>query len=358
MAAAAGWAVASAWNGWYGWRRSSDSVRRLDDALGLQQRLVTVQEFGDADPPPSLLPTLLADAEQRVSAGQLQLPPLMRRPTAAVGVLLLALLLWPRHNPFLQMASRSRNTETAPRVSLPEEPGASPQQPSGAPSQDGTPSQPGSPLSSDQASPHAGDQRDARTGQAQPDQRQHAQGQPQQGQGQGQQSASSQQSQGSQAGQAQPGPQGQSKSSAQVQQAGGAQQDAMKADIQELLQELSGELQQMETQLARADNPNPAPGTAPGGELLGGAEPLPEAGKHQVPIQLKTDDAPSTSPRTGGGVGEASGRIDRDAPKAEREETALSDAPSAEDAAAARQPIPPEYRGAFERLQPGAQESR
>ncbi len=131
----------------------------------------------------------------------------------------------------------------------------------------------------------------------------------------------------------------------------------MRAEIQELLKEVSGELQQLQVQLAATqNNPQPAPGSGTDSKLYGGAEPLPSGSGSQVPIQLKTDRAPSKTPRSAGGTGRPSEEISGERPKAQAESAELSEQPL-EEPAAVPQPIPPAYRSIFDRLQQPEQES-
>ena len=126
-------------------------------------------------------------------------------------------------------------------------------------------------------------------------------------------------------------------------------QEALKADIQELLKELSGELQELQAQLASAPDQVPRPGTATDPELYGSRE-LPEgAAAGQLPIQLRTDVEAARTERPGGGVGAPSGSISEALPQTQAESAELS-TESVEVAPVSRQPVPREYRNVFDRL--------
>jgi len=130
-----------------------------------------------------------------------------------------------------------------------------------------------------------------------------------------------------------------------------ASQELLKADIQQLLKELSQEIESLQQEVAKQQQgqPNPLPGTSTDPELYEAPSSLePGAGRH-IPIQLKTDAKPSASTRPGSGVGKPSGRIASASPAQHPEEAELSE--EAEEAGGvSRQPIPPEYRSIFEQL--------
>ena len=125
-----------------------------------------------------------------------------------------------------------------------------------------------------------------------------------------------------------------------------------KAQIQQLLKEVSGELKVLQAQLSASDQPHPEAGTATDAQLYGAADSLEPSGGSggTLPIQLQADHATATqSPRRGGGVGRPSADVSHAAPSMTPEEAQLSSTPR-EDASQARQPVPPEYQGAFDRL--------
>ena len=132
-----------------------------------------------------------------------------------------------------------------------------------------------------------------------------------------------------------------------------ASQEAMKGEIQRLLKEVSGELQQLQVQLASAQQrqPQPEAGTSSDPELF--ESPMPEdgsAGTKPVPFVVPTDTVATKTPRPSAGVGRPEGDVSRAGPRMGREDVSLSDQPAEETAPSARQPIPPEYRGVFDRL--------
>ena len=129
-----------------------------------------------------------------------------------------------------------------------------------------------------------------------------------------------------------------------------AEREALKGDIQQLLKEMSSQLQEIQTQLQK-ELPNPGAGTGTDPNLYEGASqlPAPEGPERAVPIQLQTDQAPTAKPRPGGGTGQASKEIGEALPQQLPEDVSLSTQASDEQAVQ-RHPIPPEYRPVFERL--------
>ena len=84
---------------WLGrrWLSEEQLAASLDNTFGLQQRLVTAQEFAASDTPPRLLSNLVEDATRRITESRVQLP---RTLDPLAGLLMLALLLvwlWPWH---------------------------------------------------------------------------------------------------------------------------------------------------------------------------------------------------------------------------------------------------------------------
>ena len=128
----------------------------------------------------------------------------------------------------------------------------------------------------------------------------------------------------------------------------------MKADIQQLLKEVSGQLETLQHELANAQ-PG-APGTSADPTLYDAASPLEPSAGGTVPVTLTTDEAASTRPRAGGGVGSRSPTASRTAPKSDEEDAKLTEAPR-EESGATRQPIPFEYRDVFDRLNQPSQPS-
>jgi hypothetical protein len=125
----------------------------------------------------------------------------------------------------------------------------------------------------------------------------------------------------------------------------------VKADIQQLLKELSGEMQDLQEQLASASQQGPPrPGTSTDPELYGEELPQVPEGQRSLPVQLEADAAKTQKQRAGGGVGEASGQISSEPPQAAPETASLSEHPL-EETPVNRQPVPPVYRRVFERVQ-------
>jgi len=131
-------------------------------------------------------------------------------------------------------------------------------------------------------------------------------------------------------------------------------QDALKADIQQLLKELSGELKDLQAQLASSSQePHPEAGTSTDPELYGPrATPEPATGE-SVAIELSTDTQPTQASRRGGGVGQPSGKVSGTGPQVTPEDAQLSETPL-EEQPVSRQPVPPEYRRIFDRLHSGS----
>lgn len=132
-----------------------------------------------------------------------------------------------------------------------------------------------------------------------------------------------------------------------------AVQAALKGDIQQLLKELSGELQTLQAQAAQtpSDQPHALPGTATDPKLYDDtAEPLASnAGGRPLAIALKADAQSTSKTRPGGGTAPPSGEVSGASPQQSEEAVALAE-PSADASAVHRQAIPPEYQPVFERL--------
>jgi hypothetical protein len=130
------------------------------------------------------------------------------------------------------------------------------------------------------------------------------------------------------------------------------QGDLLKADIQQLLKELSGELKQLQTAL-ESDNPaqpNPMPGTTTDSQLYDDSvSQLERAAGNRLPVQLEVDTQPTATTRRGSGVGEPSEEVADDLPQQQPEDVTLA-AQGALEQGLTRQTIPPEYRPVFERL--------
>jgi hypothetical protein len=127
-------------------------------------------------------------------------------------------------------------------------------------------------------------------------------------------------------------------------------QEALKAEIQQLLREVSGELQELQQQLAAAPPQNVStPGTGTDPKLYESPMPLTPQTGAPLSIQLPADAIPTSAPRPGGGVGAASREVLREGPSARPEDAQLSDQPL-EEPPSDRQVVPPEYRSVFDQL--------
>ncbi len=455
------------------WIPRHDAAHYLDQALGLQQRLMTAAEFAGVTPTPTLYPLLVEETTRHLSSiERVRVPRPLDHTAGALALILLVLLWWPggAHRPLQLAQLPSAHPPTPPpNIPAPPPPHDSTQQqdtsgakqtPNSQQTGQGTPSQPSGggqsaqpPRSGDQSQSHGGSnqsgggQSQAGTGSsgqdrgqgrdtsrqdqagsqgqrassdtsassATSDHRAEAQTSPRGGAGQDQSSArgnerqrdhssrraaegiqrSASQAQGSkgqeanrpQAGQApgqqpeqaprqgsgqagqenrpskqgdlasqhsgQPGASRAQPSAGRMGREGGfsaGDQEAIKADIQQLLKEVSGELKELEAQLAAAkDQPHPEAGTGTSPELYGPATKLDRATGSPVPIQLQTDTVGTKSPRPGSGVGKPSGEVSGAAPTAQAEDAQLSSEPL-EETPSDRQPVPPEYREAFDRI--------
>lgn len=192
-----------------------------------------------------------------------------------------------------------------------------------------------------------------RQGQAGPQQQQQASGNAQQGARSGQ-DGRQQSAQGQQSGQGQRMESPAARDGSGSQGAGQSFGDgaALKADIQRLLKEMSGELKNLEAQIEAAkDQPQPRAGTGTDPNLYGDSTTLDEANpSNPLPLPLQTDNAPTTKGgRPGGGVGKPSGEVSGAAPQVQAQEAQLSEQPL-DEAAASRQPVPAEYRSVFDQL--------
>src|SRR3989338_8174082 len=371
------------------WISVHAAADKLDNTLGLQQRLVTTLEFANTQPSPALCPQLVDDTTHVFASQKVRVPLPIGRAALGAAVILLLLLLWPfQGTEPIRLAGLPGMPPSTPPPQ-PETPPPSPdeqdqqqnqqqdqrqdqgqdQQPqssSGGQSQEQQQQQQQSsqPSSDGQQSP----QPDAGTREQQQQQQQQASdGKLQQNQqdqragsqdksGQGQQQAAQQagQREGSQGNsqsadgtqQQQPA---QGKSGSGAQRLGGGQ-DALKADIQQLLKELSGELKDLQQQLSEAETQAREAGTSTDAQLYGDPEALEQAQGSSIPIQLKTDTVETDAARPGGGgVGQPSGEISGAAPQAQPEAAQLAEE-SLEDAAVSRQRVPPEYQSVFDRL--------
>lgn len=130
-------------------------------------------------------------------------------------------------------------------------------------------------------------------------------------------------------------------------------QEALRGDIQKLLKEMQGELQEIQAQLEQqADKEGPSAGQGTDPNLYGDAQMPPSilGNESKVPLQLETDTERIESKRKAGGVGSASYEgVSTEGPSAKREEAFLAEQPL-EETAGARRAVPPEYQSVFESL--------
>lgn len=132
-----------------------------------------------------------------------------------------------------------------------------------------------------------------------------------------------------------------------------AQQEALKAQIKELLKNMSTELQALEAQLAaqQKDLSSPTAGTSTDPALYEDAARLDPTTGNPLPIQLQVDRERASSSRQASGTGKPAAKASDASPQQVPEPATLSDQPT-EEAGVRRQAIPPDYRPVFERLQP------
>lgn len=418
------------------WVSRHGAAAQLDRALGLQQRLITAEEFSHAQEQPALYTLLVEDAARRTSPEQTQFPRPLDRTAGMLAIVLLLLLLWPGagSNP-LQLLQRPQHGPPEP-PSPQQSPPPDQQQHDESRQQEGASSQPSESSGQDGSGPRpaAEDRRGGQDNAQQPSgkegqkegqqekggqqetkgqgqeaggeqtgrDQQQAQGRDGQEKSEGQQRQSAgrnkQDAQGSQppsSGQdQQQGAQGEKGSSsdrglaqqraaqrggksgadtgqgrspqqseadgkggprpaAQDRRGGqtpGAGDDALKAEIQQLLKEMSGELKQLQEQMTNAkDQPQPQAGTSTDPNLYEAPTPLDRATGDALPIQLNTDSHQTKTPRPGSGVGKPSADASSAAPQTRAEAAQLADTPQ-EETPTARQPIPPEYRSIFDQL--------
>lgn len=392
-------AVIVAWQ-WWSVRRNRQRrltlVYDLDRSLGLDARLLTAVEFADAPTPPVLYSRLLEETAKALPQAQRRLPPVLDRPGAALALVALVLLLWPHANT-LHLAM------TPPPPVAPETPPVTPPEPPPQPQQDQQPNQQQTQQQSgqDQQKQHQGGGQQpqpqgsgskdpqASQGNQQADQSQQPKEQPGDSGKQSQQQADqSQQQQGGKDGKS--GAEqasGQPKDAAKKGQQGGedgkaasaklaakgekgdagkagvnsgspsdaAQQQALKADIQQLLKELSSELKEMQAEMeakqSNSKEPSPLAGGTTDPQLYEQSAKLDKASGTRLPVQLEVDTKPTTAPRRGSGTGQASKQASEALPQQQPEDATLSDVRTAEQGQA-RHAIPPEYQPVFERLSP------
>lgn len=388
------------------------AAEALDRALGLEQRLVTAAECLEGRKTSELYPVLLADVEAKATSPTTSYPKPWSRTSSVLVALLVLLLCWP-HQARLPLGLKLPEPPSQPPSTPPPPPPApdqqqqqqqSPQAGGGSTSNaDNAPQNqqppPSSPPSSGAAgqSPSSGQsQNNQSSSQGQGSQSQSqgqnnqgqsgTQGQGQQGAGQqgagqqgsgqqqgaegqqgaeqqsagqqsgGQQQGATQSASASRSGQQGQGQQGAGQQAGTPQQAGQPQpgqgdQQALKGEIQQLLKEMSGQVKELQGQLSQMEQNPPPPGTDTDPEsLFNDNTPLDPLTGAPLPMQLETDTAATKASRKGGGTGKPSGDVGREGPEQQAQDAALSAAPT-EQAAVTRQPVPPEYRPVFERLQ-------
>lgn len=170
-----------------------------------------------------------------------------------------------------------------------------------------------------------------------------------------QQSAGQQQSSGQQGSSQPQGAQGQQAGTPQQatqSQPGQGDQQALKGEIQQLLKEMSGQVKELQGQLSQMEQNPPPPGTDTDPDsLFDETTPLDPLTGAPLPMQLETDAATTKAARRGGGTGKPSGDVGTEGPEQQVQDDAQLSTTPTEQAAVTRQPVPPEYRPVFERLQ-------
>jgi hypothetical protein len=376
IALALGWVLWLAWRVRRAWISSRSGAAYLDGQLGLQQRLVTAAEFSDRPAPPALYPLLVEDTAGRVTDLERRLPRPWDRSAGILTALLAILLLWPRAgglHPQLAALLPAPATPPSPQPdgTTPPPPDA-PQQPQDRKDQGGgggtDPNQGQGPDQSRgqnqgqeqgaqaPSSSGGGSQDQSKTGNGE-----RGAGSDRQGKGAGQQQQAAQSGDSGREGQTgasgQRGESNRQAASGQSQRGGQGGtspspggQEALKAEIQQLLREVSGELQELQQQLAAsAPQDVAAPGVGTDPQLYESPMPLDPLRGTQLPIQLPADTVETKTPRPGSGVGEASREVLREGPTAKPEDAQLSDQPL-EEPSSDRQAVPPEYRSVFDQL--------
>lgn len=430
------------------WLSQRMAAARLDKALGLQQRLVTAEEFAQSEKAPALYSMLMEDLARQCTTENARVPKKIDHSTGVLLAAILLLLLWPSLNQVLPPSVRlpePPKKEKPPDASSQEQkqneqqsadsPQSQPSsggqsnnnqqsQPSGGNASAKQPSSQGSPQSSSTGQPNpkpsgaqqspqsanasSGGQQKSDSGQSGQQQKAQAgggnQSSPQQqaqsnannaqqasGNSSAQQASQRNQASGSEeqsqksgtntSSAAQQGKQGQQGSQTgssgsnyqskaggqsgpgQKQEGGGSSTgtgsqgvgqsslngEALKAEIQGLLKEVSGELKDLQQQINASDQAHPQAGTQTDPNVYGSAEPLDKTQGSQVAIQLKTDSAPTQKQRPAGGTGSASSNVASDGPQVTPEEAKLSNTPR-EETPASQQHVPAEYRGIFDQM--------
>lgn len=276
----------------HGRSRRVSLVADLDRALGMDARLLTAVEFADAPEPPALYPRLLEETAKALPDVQRRLPSVIDRPGAVLAVAALLLLLWPHAGPRTQLAM------TPPALMPPEVPPITPPEPPPQPQQNQQSQQQNQqPQPQQNQQNQQNQQQKNQSGGQQPQPQGGSQDKQQKQQQSGEQSKSQdQQGKGSQQSQQQSSEQ--SKQSGKDSKSGGgkdgqqadaeqlaksdktsaskaganpgspsdaAAQQALKADIQQLLKEMSSELKQMQAELEAKQSNSKEPSPLAGG---------------------------------------------------------------------------------------------
>lgn len=137
-------------------------------------------------------------------------------------------------------------------------------------------------------------------------------------------------------------------------------QEALKGDIQQLLKQLSEELQSLQARVddQRLERSHPTAGTSTDPQLYDDVDlsPQADASRRKLPVQLQVDQQPVATRRPGGGVGDASDEVADESPQ-QLEENAKLSQEAVEAEAIKRRAIPPEYQPVFDRLSSQPEES-
>lgn len=407
--------VLGAWQ-WLTWRRqrlSSGAVALdVDRMLNLQARLITATELAHEPNPPALYPVLLQETREALSAASAKLPRVIDRRVAGLSAALLLLLLWRSHPAASLTQLATLNQPQPPPEQPPPEPPPQPpeqqeastqssqdQQQSQQQQQQGSSSQQQSSQGADQSQPSpsssAQSSTTSRDRQSQGSQQTQRASDQQEGGQRGDQTTSSprdgsqqdqqradgsserrEADQGQVASRQKPSPDSSDHQEKSNQQRGASQsaasskgaqpqsgegssskdqlaQEALKGDIQQLLKQLSEELQSLQAHIdeQRVERPHPAPGTSTDPQLYDDADVSAHADPSQrrLPIQMAVDQQAVAARRPAGGVGKPSDDIATQTPQQLEEEAQL--ASQATDAkAVTRDAIPPEYQPVFDRL--------
>lgn len=363
------------------WMSPREAVAQLDRTLGLQQRLTTVTEFAHALQAPALYPLLVEETAQRLSTRQVRFPRPLDRTAGVLVAILVLLLCWPgRGGVFSQLTQQPSAVPPVPspkgepqntqqdtqettqgggsQSAAGNEQGSQQGEERGDQSQQDSAkggSAPGGSTSLDSARDRSLDSARDSARDRQPEGRRSEERAPSQRQQAGTvrrdaEEASAARGEREHATSSSPSVRASQDQAGRGGGQGLGNQDAIHAEIQQLLKEVSGELKQLEAQLAAAkEQPQPEPGSSTDPNLYEAPMAPEQPQGVALPIQLTTDTAQTEQQRPGGGVGRPSDRATAATPQVQAEEAQLSEEPL-EEISAARQPIPSEYREVFDRL--------